>query len=379
MTAVSSGLNTPAAPPDPATRKPWARLGQLVDTGSIEPLHPVDSSGVLAVRATVEGSPVVAYCADATQMDVEGCRHTVAAIDTAVRLRCPVVGVWHGGGSRPADGVDSLHAVGEVFAAMVWASGRVPQLSVVVGAAAVGLALTDVVITAAAEQDVFPRARRVTRLLGEQGSFAARSVPADEGMRRRLPSWGHDVKPLVRRILDDDVFDELQTGSAPSVVVGLGRLNGRTVGVVASNPVRHGGCLDALSAEKAARFVRMCDSFGVPLVVVADVAGHTLGAGQESAGAKLLHAFAEAVVPRVTLVTRKVYGDAYIAMNSRALGATAVFAWPGADVAVPGGLADAVTLGVVDEVIDPRLTRQKLAVALAEAVDRRGSHGNIPL
>ena len=173
--------------------------------------------------------------------------------------------------------------------------------------------------------------------------------------------------------------------------------------MIANNPLRLGGCLDATSAEKAARFVRMCDAFGVPLVVVVDVPGYLPGVGQEwdgvvRRGAKLLHAFAEAIVPRVTLVTRKAYGGAYIAMNSRALGATSVFAWPGAEVAVmgavaavrilhrrtladvppdklheveaglaaehereAGGLERASALGVIDEVIEPSQTRQAIA------------------
>jgi acetyl-CoA/propionyl-CoA carboxylase carboxyl transferase subunit len=201
----------------------------------------------------------------------------------------------------------------------------------------------------------------------------------------------------------------------------LGVLAGRTIGVLANNPLRKGGCLDSLSAEKAARFVRMCDSFGVPLLVLVDVPGYLPGVGQEwdgvvRRGAKLRHAFAEAVVPRVTLVTRKSYGGAYIAMNSRSLGTTAVLAWPGAEVAVmgakaavgilhrkklaaapeaereellarlteeherlAGGVERALAIGVVDEVIDPALTRRKLAEALAGAPVGRGHHGNIPL
>ena len=202
----------------------------------------------------------------------------------------------------------------------------------------------------------------------------------------------------------------------------MGRFVGRTVGVIANNPLRLGGCLDSQSAEKAARFVRMCDSLGVPLVVLVDVPGYLPGVGQEwdgvvRRGAKLLHAFAEAVVPRVTLVTRKAYGGAYIAMNSRSLGATAVFAWPNAEVAVmgasaavnilhrkklaavapaeereelraklideqmhtAGGVNRAVEIGVVDDVIAPVDTRRRIAEALAAAPAARGAHGNIPL
>jgi len=191
--------------------------------------------------------------------------------------------------------------------------------------------------------------------------------------------------------------------------------------VIANNPLRLGGCLDSTSAEKAARFVRMCDAFGVPLVVLVDVPGYLPGVGQEwdgvvRRGAKLLHAFAEASVPRVTVVMRKSYGGAYIAMNSRALGATKVFAWPGAEIAVmgavaairilhrrtladvppdklheveadlaaeherqAGGLERAQALDVVDEIIEPSQTRDAVIRAIADAPQRRGQHGNIPL
>jgi acetyl-CoA/propionyl-CoA carboxylase carboxyl transferase subunit len=214
---------------------------------------------------------------------------------------------------------------------------------------------------------------------------------------------------------------ELQPRWAANIVVGLGRLGGGSVGVIANNPLRMGGCLDSLSAEKASRFVRMCNAFGIPLIVIVDVPGYLPGVTQEwggvvRRGAKLLHAFAEAAVPRVTLVTRQSYGGAYIAMNSRSLGASAVFAWPEARIAVmsaeaavgilhrkrlaaahdderaelrrqlvaehtrvAGGVARAVDLGVVDEVIDPAQTRPKLAMALAAASATRGRHGNIPL
>jgi acetyl-CoA/propionyl-CoA carboxylase carboxyl transferase subunit len=228
------------------------------------------------------------------------------------------------------------------------------------------------------------------------------------------------VHPLIGGLLDGPGV-ELHPRWAPNVVTTLGRLAGRTVGVVANNPLRLGGCLDATSAEKAARFVRMCDAFGVPLVVLVDVPGYLPGVGQEwdgvvRRGAKLLHAFAEATVPRVTLVTRKAYGGAYIAMNSRALGATRVLAWPTAEVAVmgavaavrilhrrtlaevpaeqrheveaklaaeheneAGGLERAIALGVIDEVVEPARTRQAIARAIADAPARRGGHGNIPL
>jgi acetyl-CoA/propionyl-CoA carboxylase carboxyl transferase subunit len=273
------------------------------------------------------------------------------------------------------------------------------------------------------EQHAIDEGRRLTTLLSNQGIIAD-EVPDDDlaSLLPESPKRAYDVHPLIEGLLDDGSTLELHARWAPNVTVALGRLAGRTVGVVANNPLRLGGCLDSLSAEKAARFVRMCDTFGVPLVVLVDVPGYLPGVGQEwdgvvRRGAKLLHAFGEAVVPRVTLVTRKAYGGAYIAMNARSLGATKVFAWPGAEVAVMGpvaavrilhrrklaGVADdvrpqveaelaaeheriaggvekAVEIGVVDEIVSPSATRSALARAIREA-DRgqRGQHTNIPL
>jgi acetyl-CoA/propionyl-CoA carboxylase carboxyl transferase subunit len=266
-------------------------------------------------------------------------------------------------------------------------------------------------------------ARQAVDLLSAQGRFAPADDEPDVDLRALLPEQpqrAYDVKPLVTALLDGPGL-EMHPRFAPNVVTTLGRLAGRTVGVIANNPLRLGGCLDSASAEKAARFVRMCDAFGVPLVVLVDVPGYLPGVGQEwdgvvRRGAKLLHAFAEAVVPRVTLVTRKSYGGAYIAMNSRALGSSRVFAWPGAEVAVmgakaavgilhrkklaaappgerevlhqqlaeeheriAGGVNRALQIGVVDEVVDPAQTRRRLIAALAEVPSGRGAHGNIPL
>jgi acetyl-CoA/propionyl-CoA carboxylase carboxyl transferase subunit len=273
------------------------------------------------------------------------------------------------------------------------------------------------------EPEALDRARTVASLLGSQGSLVVDDVE-DRDLSAMLPESkkrAYDVHPLVESVLDEGTTQELHARWAPNIVTALGRFGGRTVGVVANNPLRLGGCLDSLSAEKASRFVRMCDAFGVPLIVLVDVPGYLPGVGQEwdgvvRRGAKLLLAFAEAVVPRVTLVTRKAYGGAYIAMNSRSLGATAVFTWPGAEVAVmgasaavgilhrkklasaqpedraalkdelvaeherlAGGVARALEIGVVDEVIKPTETRRRIAEALAAAPAGRGAHGNIPL
>jgi acetyl-CoA/propionyl-CoA carboxylase carboxyl transferase subunit len=259
-------------------------------------------------------------------------------------------------------------------------------------------------------------------LLSEQGKFSVDAVAGRDlsGVLPESARRAYDVHGVTATLLDGPGI-ELHPKWAPNIVTILGRLGGRTVGVIANNPMRLGGCLDSVSAEKAARFVRFCDAFGVPLVVLVDVPGYLPGVGQEwdgvvRRGAKLLHAFAEATVGRVTLVTRKAYGGAYIAMNSTSLGATKVFAWPGAEVAVMGsvaavrvlhkrklasvpadklreveaelaaeheatvgGLARAVEVGVVDAVISPAETVTAIVEALAAAPVRRGQHKNIPL
>ncbi len=462
-------------------RDPLLRLSRFFDNGSIELLHERDRSGVLAAGGTVNGVRTIAFATDGTvmggAMGLEGCTHIVNAYDTAIEEQSPIVGIWHSGGARLAEGVKALHAVGLVFEAMIRASGYVPQISVVVGfaagGAAYGPALTDVVIMAPEgrvfvtgpdvvrsvtgedvdmaslggpdthhkksgvchivaddEDDAYERGRRLVGLFCQQGHFDRSKAEAHETDLHALlpesPRRAYDVHPLVIALLDSSndgtpSFDEFQAKWAPSMVVGLGRLSGRSVGVLANNPLRLGGCLNSESAEKAARFVRLCDAFGIPLIVIVDVPGYLPGVDQEwggvvRRGAKLLHAFGEATVPRVTLVTRKIYGGAYIAMNSRSLGATKVFAWPDAEVAVmgakaavgilhkkklaaapeherealheelaaeheriAGGVDNAIEIGVVDEKIDPAHTRSRITEALAEAPARRGRHKNIPL
>jgi acetyl-CoA/propionyl-CoA carboxylase carboxyl transferase subunit len=458
------------------SRDPEARLGALFDPGTVRLLTPHDDSGALAASGQIGGTPAVAFASDPKlqggAMGSAGCAAIVAAHEAAVARGVPVIGLWHSGGARLREGVESLHAVGTVFAAMTRASGVVPQISVVLGAAAGGAAygpaLTDVVVlseqgrifvtgpdvvrsvtgedvdmarlggpephsrrsgvvhvVASSDAEAIERARELTLLLADQGTIdldagAPGGAPDLAAFLPDSPRRAYDVKPLIAALLDGPGI-ELHPRWAPNVVTHLGRLAGRTVGVIANNPLRLGGCLDSTSAEKAARFVRMCDAFGVPLVVLVDVPGYLPGVGQEwdgvvRRGAKLLHAFAEATVPRITLVMRKAYGGAYIAMNSRALGATKVFAWPGAEIAVmgpvaairilhrrtladvppdklheveadlaaeherqAGGLERAQALGVVDEIIEPSRTWEAIVRAIAAAPQRRGHHGNIPL
>lgn len=472
---VTPNGSKPKKPPrDEDPRNPNHRLAALLDPGSLTLLVPDNPSGMLAASGTVDGAPVVAFCSDATvmggAMGNDGCQLVVDAYERALAMDVPIIGLWHSGGARLPEGVLSLHAVGRIFEVMTRASGKIPQISVVLGPAAgggaYGPALTDIVVmgpegrvfvtgpdvvrsvtgedvdmlrlggpephgrrsgvvhvVTSTEQGALDEARRLAALLGSQGVLDVDGV-ADRDLSAHLPESAkraYDVHPLVADVLDEGTALELHARWAPNITTTLGRLGGRTVGVLANNPIRLGGCLDSISAEKAARFVRMCDALGVPLVVLVDVPGYLPGVGQEwdgvvRRGAKLLHAFAEASVPRVTLVTRKAYGGAYIAMNSRALNATRVFAWPTAEVAVmgavaairilhrrklaevapelraqveqelaeeheriAGGVERAMEIGVVDEVIEPATTRTALARAIAAAPARRGQHSNIPL
>ncbi len=474
----AEGTRPQKPPRDEDPRHPVKRLGNLFDDGTLELITPDDQSGMLAGVGNVRGTRAVAFCSDATvmggAMGEAGCSVVVQAYHRALTDGLPIIGLWHSGGARLAEGVLSLHAVGRIFKIMTQASGKIPQISVVLGAAAGGAAygpaLTDVVVLGPegrifvtgpdvvrsvtgedvdmarlggpephgrrsgvvhlltdSEEQALERARDTASLLGSQGRLDIDSVE-ERDLSAALPDSArraYDVHPLVDEVLDEGTTLELHARWAPNIVTSLGRLGGRTVGVVANNPLRLGGCLDSLSAEKASRFVRMCDAFGVPLVVLVDVPGYLPGLGQEwdgvvRRGAKLLHAFGECVVPRVTLVTRKAYGGAYIAMNAHALGATKAFAWPGAEVAVmgavaavrilhrrklaevapevrpqveaelaaeherlAGGVETAMEIGVIDEVVDPATTRGALARAIMDEYDdagvRKGAHGNIPL
>lgn len=452
-----------------ATSAPVDRVRAMADPSTVvEQQH---RDGAIWATATIQGVPSVLFALDhrtrGGAMHEGNCALIVAAYQHALAHRLPIVGLWQSSGARMQDGVHSLHAVAKVFQVMIRASGRVPQISVVLGpaagGAAYGPALTDIVIMAPAarvfitgptiirevtgeqidderlggpgphsnasgvthlaadsEDHAFKQAAALVELLGAPGRCDA-ELAVDRPFSGLLPERSqraYDIHPVIDRLLDAPLI-ELQPVWARNVVTGIGRLGGGTVGVVANNPLRKGGCLDARSAEKAARFVRMCDSFGIPLVVLVDVPGYLPGVAEEwggvvRRGAKLLHAFGEATVPRVTLILRKAYGGAYIAMNCRGLGADHVIAWPQAEVAVmgataavrllhrrelaaepdramlearlveqhvrsAGGIAAATELGIIDEIIHPDRTRHALALALAAMPAARGSHGNIPL
>jgi acetyl-CoA/propionyl-CoA carboxylase carboxyl transferase subunit len=429
---------------------------------------------MVAATGVVKGNKVIIFASDATKqggaLGADGAHVIVAAYQVAMKENLPIIGIWHSGGARLSDGVSSLSAFGEVFSAMVAASGRIPQLSLILGPAAgggaYGPALTDIVVLAPegrifvtgpgvvksvtgekidiatlggpdahrknsgvahviahTEEEAFNEIRDLTSLFANQGTMNTKI--ADTDLSVHVPDAhkrSYEVHSLIDAILDADGEKlELLPMWAENMTTVLGRLGGATVGVIANNPAHIGGALDSSAGEKAARFVRTCDAFGIPLIVIADVPGFLPGAGQEwegavRRGAKLLHAFAESVVPRVTLITRRAYGGAYVAMNSKSLGASKVFAWPTAEVSVmgavaavrvlnrrlladlpedqreateltlaaehdkvSGGISRAVEIGAVDEIIEPNKTRSALAKAISEAPHRRGSHGNIPL
>lgn len=448
------------------------RLTALLDGWQVH--EQVD--GVVVATGSIRGTDVVAFATDASvqggALGGDGCAAVVRATDLAVARGVPVVGVWHSGGARLREGVASLDGVARVFAAVTRASGRVPQISVVLGpaagGAAYGPALTDVVVMgpgarvfvtgpdvirrvtgeqvtaerlggpethttrsgvahleAPTDDEALYTARRLVSMLGNQGVVDA-SAGAGPDPGALVPTEqcrAYDVRPVVRAVLDPGSVVELQPQWARNAVTALGRLGGRTVGVVANDPATQAGCLDADTGDKTGRFVQWCDAMGLPLVFLVDVPGYLPGLHQEDLGvvrrgAKLLHAYAAAQVPRLTVVLRKGFGGAFIAMGSKGLGADRVFAWPGAQVDVmgataavevlhrrelvaerdpsarkallgvlaarhevsTGGLTRALASGVVDAVIAPHETRAVLLSALAALPDRRGyRHANGPL
>jgi propionyl-CoA carboxylase beta chain len=433
-----------------------------------------DGDGVVTGPARIHGRPVEVFAQDPTALggslgEVHAAK-VAAGLDRARRARCPVIGLLDSGGARIQEGVAALDGYGSIFFRNVALSGRVPQISVVLGPCAGGAvyspALTDVVIMQRDKAHMFVTGPRVVRAvtfedvsladLGGADIHARTSgvahLVADDAagaldLTRRvlsyLPSscWDppptvqarapdamprvpddhrepYDVRTVIDGVVDSGTFLELHEQFAPNVVVGFARVEGRSVGVVANQPLVLAGCLDIDASEKAARFVRLCDAFGLPLVTLVDVPGFLPGTGQEASGiirkgAKLLYAFAEATVPRVTVILRKAFGGAYIVMNSKSLGADAVFSWPGAEIAVMGAegavdiiyrrelaadpdqrpqllsryRAEAMDPSVpaerlsVDEVIDPTQTRARVAAtlrALERSMQPGYRHDNLP-
>ena len=444
--------------------------------------------GVVTGIGAIHGRPVCVFSQDVTIFggalgEVYG-EKIVKIIDFAMKTGCPLIGINEGGGARIQEGVVSLGLYGEIFRRNTLASGVIPQISLIMGAAAGGHvyspALTDFTIMVDQTSQMFITGPAVIKTVtGEDVSLeelggarthntksgAAHYLASDEAdaleyVRDLIsflpqnnledapfydeeadlslneidisldtlipdsPNQPYDMRRVIEAILDDEEFLEVQELFAPNIVVGFGRVEGRTVGIVANQPTQFAGCLDIDASEKAARFVRTCDCFNIPILTFVDTPGFLPGITQEwngiiRRGAKLIFAYAEATVPLITIVTRKAYGGAYDVMGSKHLGADINLAWPSAQIAVMGAegavnilyrkqltndsdpeslrkkliddyndtLANpyvAAERGYIDQVIQPHDTRQEIVRVLRLLRTKRQSlppkkHGNIPL
>jgi propionyl-CoA carboxylase beta chain len=436
--------------------------------------------GVVTGYGTVDGRKVCVFSQDFTVFggslgEVFG-EKIVKVMDLALKTGCPVVGINDSGGARIQEGVVSLGLYGEIFYRNVMASGVVPQLSLIMGPCAGGAvyspAITDFTLMVDKTSHMFITGPDVIKTVtGEDVEFeelggaqthnsksgVAHFVATDENdcldIARALlaylpdnnldepPAYAeatdvdepdaeldtlipdssnqpYDMHTVIEHVLDDGDFLEVHALFARNMICGFGRIDGRSVGVVANQPMHFAGCLDIDASEKAARFVRTCDAFNVPVVTFVDVPGFLPGTGQEwdgiiRRGAKLIYAYAEATVPKVTVITRKAYGGAYDVMGSKHLGADVNLAWPTAEIAVMGAQGAvniifkkepeakrpelvedynlhfatpyiAAERGYVDAVIAPSETRGQVIRALRQLRTKRQSlppkkHGNIPL
>lgn len=390
-----------------------------------------DGDGVLGGAGTVDGRQIFCFAQDASfaggSLGAAHADSVVRVLQLAGRAQAPVIGFIESAGARMHEGLEGLAGYGRIFREHVALSGQVPQISVVCGTSAGGgsyaPALTDFVVMTAAASMFLTGPGVVEEVTGEQvsadelGGAAVHertgvcqlSAPSDvdaamlvrdlldylpqnaaEHPRRwpgvdppdgnpgdvvrTDPRQVYDVRRLARAIADGGRIQEISVRWARNMTCAFARIDGRAVGIVANNPRYLGGVLDAESAQKAARFVRTCNAFRLPLVVLVDTPGFLPGTSQERGGvikhgAKLVYAFAEASVPRITVITRKAFGGAFIAMNSKELGADMVFAWPDAQVGVMG---PEQAVGIIERrriaaASDPAAERRRLARAYARA------------
>ncbi len=381
--------------------------------------------GVIIGTGTVYGAPICIFAQDFTvaggSLGLMHARKITKIMDHALKMRVPLIGINDSGGARIQEGVNSLAGYGEIFYRNTMASGVIPQLSVILGPCAGGAvyspALTDFVFVvdniskmfitgpnviktvlgeeismedlggarvhaeitgnahffANSEQECFDQIKKLMTFIPWNNKVKARAFPPKppkfngkmEDLIPSDPKEPYDVRDVVRAIVDDSDFFEIQDLWAPNIVIGFGRLDGETIGFVANQPLVLAGVLDCDSSDKAARFIRYCDAFDIPIVTLEDMPGYLPGVDQEHAGvirhgAKVLYAYSEATVPKITVILRKAYGGGYIAMNSRHLGADFMFAWPTAEIAVmgPEGAANIIFKKEIDEAEDPNAMRQ---------------------
>jgi len=467
---------------DPGSFEEWDMFVEhrSSDFGMAEQTIPGD--GVVTGFGTVNGRLVFVFSQDFTvfggSLSEAHAEKICKVMDQAMRVGAPVVGLNDSGGARIQEGVASLAGYAEVFQRNVLASGVVPQVSVIMGPCAGGAvyspAMTDMIFMVKDSSYMFVTGPDVVKTvthetvtqeeLGGAITHTTRSGVADRAFEndvealletRRLldflpasnrdrppvrptadpadrveesldtlvpsnPNKPYDMRELIEKVVDEGDFFELQPAWAGNILIGFGRLEGATIGFVANQPMVLAGCLDIDSSRKAARFVRFCDCFNIPIVTFVDVPGFLPGTAQEFGGiikhgAKLLYAYAEATVPKVTVITRKAYGGAYDVMSSKHLRGDVNYAWPSAEIAVMGpkgaveiifraDLGDAgkieqrteeyrrkfanpfvaASRGFVDDVIRPHSTRRRLCRALAMLREKKlenpwKKHDNIPL
>ncbi|MFC0875486.1 acyl-CoA carboxylase subunit beta [Saccharicrinis sp. FJH2] len=382
--------------------------------------------GVIIGTGTIYGAPVCIFAQDFTvaggSLGLMHARKITKIMDHALKMRVPLIGINDSGGARIQEGVNSLAGYGEIFYRNTMASGVIPQISVILGPCAGGAvyspALTDFVFVvdniskmfitgpsviqtvlgeeitmedlggarvhaeitgnahffAESEQECFDQIKKLITYIPWNNTTKAKAFPPkDPTFESRIdeivpgdPKQPYDVRDLIKAIVDDSDFIEIQELWASNIVIGFGRMNGETVGFVANQPLVLAGVLDCDSSDKAARFIRYCDSFNIPIVTLEDMPGYLPGVDQEHSGvirhgAKVLYAYSEATVPKITVIIRKAYGGGYIAMNSRHLGADFMFAWPTAEIAVmgPEGAANIIFKKEIMEAEDPEGMRIK--------------------
>ena len=387
------------------------------------------ADGVVTGTGKISGLPVCVYAQDFTvaggSLGLAHARKITKIMDHAMTLGVPCIGINDSGGARIQEGVNSLAGYGEIFYRNSLASGVIPQISVILGPCAGGAvyspALTDfvfvvdniskmfitgpeVIKTVLGEEismEELGGARVQTEISGNAHFFAESEMECFTQVKKLMSfiPWNnkkkttkiamkpprpgtpleqiiptenkrpYDVRDIIKGIFDDSDFFEVHRLWAANIVVGFARLAGETVGIIANQPLVLAGVLDVDSSDKAARFIRFCDAFNIPLVTLVDLPGYLPGVDQEHAGvirhgAKLLYSYSEATVPKITVILRKAYGGGYIAMCSRHLGADFVFAWPSAEIAVmgPEGAANIIFRSEISSAADPEATR-KLKVA----------------